>query len=589
MLLGEPASPGVARGTAFVYGTGDAPSASLRTIPVSETAQEMQRFDAAIAQAERELQELQARVQKTVGKQESEIFGVQILLLRDPSLRAKASALCLERRVNAEFALEEAVNTLIAAFTRLEDAYFRERAADLQDVGKRVLSILTKGQQTDPTLFPEGSIVVVAELLPSLMVQLDGCGVRAVIAERGGQTAHATVLARARGIPVLIQVPEATARIHTGDALIVDGMAGRVFINPIAAVGREYDRSEEGLKAHQTALKGLIDEPCISSDGVVVRLFANIGKSADTIAGAAVNADGAGLYRTEFVFLVQDHLPSEEEQFRIYRSTADRLTPKQVTVRVLDIGSDKLLPYFPLPREDNPSLGLRGTRLLLAYPEVLRAQLRAILRLSATHPVSILFPMVGGVAEMRAAIAEVEKAKVSLAEENLAFDPAIPIGAMIETPAAAIMVERLAREVDFLSVGTNDLVQYLLATDRTGSAVAFYYEPLHPAVLQVLASMAATTGLKQTPISICGEMAGNPMYTALLLGLGYRSFSVSPGELLEVKNAIRSTNVNQAADLARQALELVTVAEVKKAIRDSAGAASSHDVRGIDLGSAASV
>ena len=386
---------------------------------------------------------------------------------------------------------------------------------------------------------------------------------------KGGATAHATILARARRIPLLIHVPEATTRIRPGDQLIVDGLAGRVFINPTPAILREYDRLKADLQAHETALKGLIDLPAVTRDGVPVRLCANIGKSADAVTAAKLNADGVGLYRTEFVFLVQDHFPSEEEQYRMYRTTADRLKPREVVIRVLDIGSDKLLPYFPLPREANPSLGCRGIRLLLAHPEVLRPQVRAILRLSATHPVSILLPMVGGVEDLHAAKAAIESVKASLAAEHQPFNPQVHVGAMIETPAAAIMTSRLAQEVDFFSIGTNDLVQYLLTTDRTSSDMASYYEPLHPAVLEVLASVASAARAKSKPVSICGEMAGNPAYTTLLLGLGFRSFSVSPGEILEIKNAIRSTSLQQAEHLTRQILELGTIQEAKELLHNA--------------------
>ena len=362
--------------------------------------------------------------------------------------------------------------------------------------------------------------------------------------------------------------PRRTIRDSEVEKEIIDGFAGRVFINPTPAILREYDRLEADLQAHQAALKGLIELPAVTRDGVPIKLCANIGKSADAVAAASLNADGVGLYRTEFVFLVQDRFPSENEQYEIYRTTADRLKPREVVIRVLDIGSDKLLHYFPLPLEANPSLGCRGTRLLLAHPEILRAQLRAIFRLSATHPVSILFPMIGGLEDLLAVKAAIASVKASLTVERQPFNPHVPIGAMIETPAAAILIGRLAREVDFLSVGTNDLVQYLLTTDRTSSEVASYYEPLHPVVLQVLSSLATVARAKVKSISICGEMAGNPAYTPLLLGLGFRNLSVSPGELLEIKNTIRSTSLQQAEDLATRILQLDTIQEVKGCLRD---------------------
>jgi phosphotransferase system enzyme I (PtsI) len=568
MILGEVASSGVAQGPALVCACAENAAGPRRAISETEAQNEMDRFDAAISDVEKDLLDLQKKVQHGVGREEAKMFEAQILLLHDPSLRKEVSARCLTDKINVEAAVDEAIEKLTSLFVRLKDPYFRERAVDLRDVGKRLLDILTKSQSPGVPILSEGSVIVTSELLPSVMAQLDGQKIRGLIVEKGGQTAHATILARALGVPLLIHVPDATKVIHTGDRLIVDGLAGRVFINPTREILREYDQLEADLHAHQTALKGLIEVPAMTLDGVAIKLCANIGKSADAVAAATLNADGVGLYRTEFVFLVQDHFPSEEEQYAIYRTTADRLKPREVVIRVLDIGSDKLLHYFPLPVEANPSLGCRGTRLLLAHPEILRVQLRAILRLSATHPVSILFPMVGDVEELLAVKAVIENVKTSLATESQPFNPRIPIGAMIETPSAAILIGRLAQEVDFFSIGTNDLIQYLLTSDRTSSEVASYYEPLHPAVLQVLASLATAAKAKGKSISVCGEMAGNPVYIQLLLGLGFRSLSVSPSEILEIKNAIRSTSLHQAEDLARRILQLDTIQEIKDCLRN---------------------
>jgi phosphoenolpyruvate-protein phosphotransferase len=531
-------------------------------------SKELDRFDAAVAAAESALLELQKQARQNKEKQESAIFDVHIALLRDPTLRQKVSTLCTTDKLNVEAALADAVDTLADTFSRMESLYFRERAADLRDVGNRLQEALVEGRQSSIPHFPDGTVLVSNELMPSVIMQLDARAIRGVVVEQGGQTAHATILARSRGIPLLIHAPDATNIIRTGDQLIVDGLSGRVFINPEPAVQHEYDRLEADLHAYKTALKGLIDLPSETRDGVSIKLCANIGKVADATAAASVNADGAGLYRTEFVFLSQDHFPSEAEQYQLYRATADRLKPREVVIRVLDIGSDKMLPYFPLASEANPSLGCRGTRLLLAHPEILQAQLRAILRLSATHPVAILFPMIGGVEDLRAAKEAIECAKTSLAQEGKAFNSAIRVGAMIETPAAVIMARLLAAEADFLSIGTNDLTQYMLATDRSSTEVAAYYEPLHPAVLQALARVAREAEKQDKPVSICGEVAGNPALIELLLGLGFRSLSVNPGELLEIKNAIRAIHIPEAQDFAKQILELGTVKEIKDALHE---------------------
>lgn len=569
MVFGEIASTGVARGTAVVCGCAAGGRAPRRQIDAEEVFEEIRRLDAAIAIVERDLLKVQESVQREIGKQEAGIFEAQILLLHDTAFLEEVRTRCTLDHLNVEAAVDEAVEKLTSVFARLEDPYFRERAADLRDIGKRLLDALAQGREPGIPNFPDDAILVTTELLPSVLAQLKGLKVRGLIAEQGGQTAHATILARAQSLPFLVQVSGATEKISSGDHLIVDGLAGRAFINPSPATRHEYDRLEADLQAHQTALKDLIDLPAESRDDVSIKLCANIGKVADATAAATLNADGVGLYRTEFIFLAQDHFPSEEEQYRMYLAAAERLKPREVVIRVLDTGSDKLLPYFPLPREANPSLGCRGLRLLLAHPHILRAQLRAILRLSATHSVSILLPMVGGVEDVRAAKEILESVKTDLAAEKQRFCSRISMGAMIETPAAAIMTERLAKEVDFFSIGTNDLVQYLLTTDRSSGNVSSYYEPLHPAVLTMLAAVALAAKAAGKSFSVCGEMAGNPAYTALLLGLGFRNFSVNPGDLLGVKNAIRSTHMRDAEQLAARLLHLSTVREIKDRLHEA--------------------
>ncbi len=567
MIFGEVASQGLARGTAVVYdGFADIPI-TCRIIPEGEVTQEIERFDAAVAATENDMVAVGQQAKRSLGKDEAAIWGTQIAILRDPLLRETVYALCSTKNLNIEAALSEAINTLTATFARLNNPYFRERAADLRDIGNRLQQALT--QREEPTLPPcaDGSVLVTRELLPSVIMQLDEKAICGVVVEQGGQTAHATILARARGIPLLINVPNATKLIANGDPIIVDGLAGRIFLHASEHIQREYDQLEADQQAHKSTLNDLIPLPAVTTDNVTVTLCANIGKVADAVSAASVNADGAGLYRTEFVFLAQDHFPSEDEQYKMYRATAESLKPREVVIRVLDIGSDKLLSYFPLAWEANPSLGHRGIRLLLAHPEILQVQLRAILRLSATHPVSILLPMVGGMEDLRAAQEAIERAKTDLTTAGLPFNSAIRIGAMIETPSAVILAGRLAREVDFLSVGTNDLVQYLLTTDRTSAEVAAYYEPFHPAVLTALASVVSAAQMNGKSVSICGEMAGNPACTGLLLGLGFRHLSVNPSELLEIKNAIRSISIQQSKRLAQQLLELDTIQAVKEVLR----------------------
>lgn len=572
MILGDVASSGLARGRALLCDCARKQTAvPRRQVSEAEVQKEIARFDAAVCAAEGKLLQLQQNVRRTLGKEEAAIFEAQILLMRDVHLRDAVDELCFEKRINVEAALDEAIKHLMVFFSRLEDPYFRERAADLHDVGRRLLDHLAEDCLPGIPVLPEGCVIVTSELLASVVAQLEGHGIHALIVEKGGLTAHATILARALGIPMLVHVPAATQNIRTGDLVIVDALAGRAFINPNPEMLRRYDRLEADLQVHRSVLKGLIDLPALTRDEIQIKLCANIGQTADAVAAANVKADGAGLYRTEFVFLVQDHFPSEDEQYQFYRTTAEHLQPRETVIRILDVGSDKPLSYFPLPREANPALGCRGTRLLLAHPTVLHTQLRAILRLSASHPVAILLPMIDGIDELRAAKVAVETVKAELTAAGRSFNPRIPIGAMIETPSAAILIGHLADEVDFFSVGTNDLVQFLLAADRISGEMTSTYEPLHPAVIQVLATLAKVARTKGKPISVCGEIASDPAYTSLLIGLGFRSFSVSPGRLLEIKHAIRSTHLRDAEKLAGEVLALRSTRDIRAHVQTDWG------------------
>jgi phosphoenolpyruvate-protein phosphotransferase (PTS system enzyme I) len=564
MILGEAASAGIARGPAVICRCDKPTVVPRRNVPDADLPVELARLDAAIADAAEQLRGLEAEVRTGSGPAVAAIFAAQWQMLHDPTLHDEITRRCLRDKVNLEAAVSDAADKLIEAFGRINDPIVRERAVDVRDVARRLLSQLLPHQNSEIRELPTGSIIVARELLPSLA---SGLGrVAALVAERGGTTAHAVILARSLGIPVVIHADGAVEKIHDGDALIVDGLAGRVFIEPSAEVQREYDRIEKDLLAQRHALKEFIDLPAVTRDGVAIKLSANAGTIADAATAAASRAEGIGLYRTEFAFLVHPHFPTEEQQYRIYRAAADQMQPHETVLRVLDVGSDKLLPYFPLPAEANPSLGRRGTRLLLGCPDILRAQLRAILRLSATHPVSLLFPMIGGVDEFVAARQAVEAAQAELLREHQPFNIHIRVGAMIETASAAIMARWIAHEADFLSVGTNDLVQYLLTTDRTSSAMAGYYEPLHPAVVQTLKHIVEAAAAEGKPVSFCGEIAGNPVYTELLLGLGVTTLSVAPGEVLDLKRVIRSLSVSDAQNLAKRALSVGTIREVKACV-----------------------
>jgi phosphotransferase system enzyme I (PtsI) len=563
VLKGTGVSGGVARGTAFVLTCGRRSAAPRRSIAASEVAGERRRFEAALAAAARELAALQEEVRRNIGPSQADILGAQALAVADPGLRDRVLALVEEERVNVEAALSEVIDGFTRSLDGVADAYLRERAADVRDVGRRVLSALVERDGGRSQRIPEGAVVVADELLPSVTARLQLGSVRGFVTERGNRFSHSSILARSMGTPAVAGIAEAARVVRTGDRLIVDGLSGVVFVDPEPSVEREYDRLEQELAGARDALRELVDRPSVTRDGTAIPLLANVNKFADTESALLCKAEGIGLYRTEFQFSIRDRFPAEDEQYELLARAAERFHPRKVVLRLVDLGGDKVLPYFPLPPSRNPSLAQRGTRLLLAHLDVLKPQLRAFLRLSAEHPVSILLPVVGGIEEVRQAREVIRQVERELTAAGRPFDPATPLGAMVEIPSAALIARALAAEVDFFSLGTNDLVQYALAADREDESVARWYQPLHPGVLRLIDLAVEGARSAGRELTACGEMAGDPVNTALLLGLGVREVSVAPGELLEVKSAIRGTDLGEARELARSALELGSVSEIE--------------------------
>jgi phosphotransferase system enzyme I (PtsI) len=568
MMRGTSVSPGIAHGTAYVLSCAARGAAPRRNIQASEVSGELARFEAGLAKAEEELHALEKTVEEKIGPSQAGIFGAQALLVRDPSLRSQVTQIVQEERVNAEAALSEVIEKLTRVFDAIPDAYLRERAVDVRDVGRRVLSALIEGQGHDSLDIPEGAIVVSEELLPSVTARLEFNRVRGFVTERGSKFSHASILARSLGVPAVTGVAEASLKIKCGDRLVLDGVTGLVFVNPGTTVQREYERLESEIQAYREELRHVADLPSVTLDGTPIPLLANVSKYSDTEAALLYNAEGIGLYRTEFGYAVRKAFPTEEEQYEFLKRAAERFHPREVVFRLLDLGGDKDLPYFRLPVLRNPSLGQRGIRLLLKHPEVLKAQLRAFLRVSADHPASILLPVVGGLEEVRQTRKILRQVQDELSREGQRFNPGIAIGAMIEVPSAALLARALAREVDFFSLGTNDLVQYVLAADRDDESFPPSYQPLHPAVLRLIHTLAEDAKSAGRALTICGEMGGDPSYTELLLGLGLRAFSVAPGEMLDVKNAIRRVRLDEARGLALEALELGSAAEIEGLLQE---------------------
>jgi phosphoenolpyruvate-protein phosphotransferase (PTS system enzyme I) len=584
MLKGTAVSPGLAQGTAYVLTCGYRSAVPQRSIRASEVDGERVRLDSALARAEAELLALQGDLREKIGATQADIFGAQGLILGDTSLRGRVLRTVQEKRINVEAAVSEVFEDYTRNLEGAADGYLRGRAADIQDVRRRLLSALAMGPSHAKAEIPPGAIVVADELLPSVTASLQLDNVRAFVTARGNKFSHSSILARSLGTPAVAGVPSVLAQIKTGDRLIVDAVAGVVFVNPESSIEREYDRLAADLKSSKERLRHLVDLSSVTLDGTTLPLLANVNKFSDTEAALLNKADGIGLYRTEFTFSIRPTFPTEDEQFEFLERAAERMHPRKLVFRLVDLGGDKTLPYFPLPPARNPSLAERGIRLLLRHFDVLKTQLRAFLRVSAAHPVHILLPVVVGIEDVRQVREVVRQVQDELSAEGKRFNATVPIGAMIEVPSAALMVRTLAKEVDFLSLGTNDLVQYVLAADREDETTASYYQPLHPAVLRLIESVVEGARSAGRDLAICGEMAGDPLHTALLLGLGLRELSVAPGQMLEVKDAIRRTRLDEARRLASVALELGSAPEIEALLNEHQRGGSGRSANGSPLG-----
>ncbi|MFC4727813.1 phosphoenolpyruvate--protein phosphotransferase [Coralloluteibacterium thermophilus] len=505
---------------------------------------EIARLHAAIDTARAELLGVRERLQGELTHEIGEFLDLHGMLLDDPELRSGLDELIRSGHYTAEYALRLQRDRLAAVFERMDDHYLRSRVEDLDHVVGRVHAAL-HASPDDALLGMAGEILVTNLVSPAELAQIQARGVVAVVTSGGSEHSHAAILARSLHLPLVVGAHDTLLRINEGDAMLVDGETGQIIVEPDAADLRAYHKRRKALARERKALERLRHAPSRTRDGVDVRLYANAESVADVTEAHALGADGIGLYRTEFLFLQRAELPDEEEQFRAYRDLVLGMNGRPVTIRTLDIGGDKADASGLAPRgEPNPALGVRGIRLSLNHPVVFGTQLRAILRASGYGPVRLLIPMVTAREEIAAVRALIARHAERLREEGHAFRPRLPVGTMIEVPAAALGFSAFADLLDFASIGTNDLTQYLLAADRDNEALGDLYSPLNPAVLRVLRDVIATGQRRGVEVSVCGEMAGDPRYVPLLLALGLTDFSLHPDGLLEVRQAVR------AADLA---------------------------------------
>jgi phosphocarrier protein FPr len=559
VLHGLPGSPGIA--VAKAHRLRPAP-VEVPDAPAGDADAEWSALQRALDAARHEIGRARAAAATRAGEYDAAIFDAHLLFLEDETLLAPSRAGVMEEGKSAGRSWADAVAAAAATWEALDDPYLRARAGDLRSVGDQVLRLLA-GLPARPA--PRGSGVVVAgDLSPADVVGLDSEAVRGIACAFGGPASHAAILARSLGIPAVVGAGRALLAVRDGTLLALDGEAGTITVDPPADVARAAERRRLTKAREEEAARERAHLPAVTQDGVSVHVAANVAGLADVGAAVAVGADGVGLLRTEFLFLEADHLPSEDEQEAAYRAAAETLAGRPLTLRTLDLGADKPLPFLPREDERNPFLGLRGLRLSLRHPDLLAAQLRAALRVAAAHDVRVMFPMVATVDELRRAREALDGAREALLAEGVAVPERVPVGIMVEVPAAALLAEAFVPHVDFFSLGTNDLAQYTLAAERGNAEVAALADALHPAVLRLVERTVSAAAEGGRGVAVCGEVAGDPVAIPLLLGLGVTELSMSPARIALAKQAVRATAIARARSLAGEALAAASAAEVRR-------------------------
>ena len=556
MISGILESPGIAFGKALLLKE-DEIVIDRKKISADQVDQEVERFLSGRAKASAQLETIKTKAGETFGEEKEAIFEGHIMLLEDEELEQEIIALIKDKHMTADAAAHEVIEGQASALEELDDEYLKERAADVRDIGKRLLRNILGLKIIDLSAIQDEVILVAADLTPSETAQLNLKKVLGFITDAGGRTSHTSIMARSLELPAIVGTGSVTSQVKNDDYLILDAVNNQVYVNPTNEVIDKMRAVQE-----QVASEKAEDLPAITLDGHQVEVCANIGTVRDVEGAERNGAEGVGLYRTEFLFMDRDALPTEEEQFAAYKAVAEACGSQAVIVRTMDIGGDKELPYMNFPKEENPFLGWRAIRIAMDRKEILRDQLRAILRASAFGKLRIMFPMIISVEEVRALRKEIEIYKQELRDEGKAFDESIEIGVMVETPAAATIARHLAKEVDFFSIGTNDLTQYTLAVDRGNDMISHLYQPMSPSVLNLIKQVIDASHAEGKWTGMCGELAGDERATLLLLGMGLDEFSMSAISIPRIKKIIRNTNFEDAKVLAEQALAQPTTDEL---------------------------
>ncbi|HEY1378009.1 MAG TPA: phosphoenolpyruvate--protein phosphotransferase [Gemmataceae bacterium] len=561
-MKGVPVSPGVA--VARAYRVDEVLARHHPTVlDAAALSGEATRFENATTAAAAELDGIIDRVSKQVGEQEASIFRAHRSLLRDPALIGKVTARILHDHMDAGSALQATLDEYAALFDKIPDDYIRERLSDVRDVVGRVMAHLTL-QHTPDFLKPDEPVILAApEILPSQAVMFERLPVAGIMTETGGTTGHAAILARSLGIPAVSGLDHLLREVQTGDLVVLDGREGVVHVNPGPEVESAYRKLQREYVHLRDRMVENRDLAAVCRDGTTVDLLANVNGPSDAVAAGQVGAVGVGLYRTEYLFLTHQAVPTEEEQLATYRAVIEASPGRAVTVRTLDLGGDKQVPYLGNHREANPFMGWRSIRLSTEYPEFFQTQLRAILRAGAHGRIRVMFPMVSTLEEVQRLKRWVKRTEDALRRDGLQFAENVPLGVMIEVPSAALCIGDILDEVDFASIGSNDLLQYVMAADRDNPKVAHLCDPFSPAIYRLLNQVISACNARDKPVTLCGEMAGRPRCVLTLFGMGLREYSMSPGFVPTIKELVRAIDCTTARDIARRVLKMRTVGEIK--------------------------
>ncbi|GEC92097.1 phosphoenolpyruvate--protein phosphotransferase [Brevibacillus brevis] len=564
-ITGVKASAGIAIGKAFLLTT---PDLQINTVAIEDPASEIQRFQEALARAKNDLEDIVLRVEREMGTDHADIFKAHLLVLEDPELVDTVKDKINSEKTNAESALNDVAQAFIGLFEQMDNEYMRERAADIRDVTTRVLSYLLGLPFAGLGELTEEVIIVADDLTPSDTAQLDRRYVKGFVTDIGGRTSHSAIMARSLEIPAVVGTQGITRAVQPGTLVILDGHEGIAIIDPSEEEIAVYKRKQADYEVQKAELAKLVNNKTVTLDNHHVELAANIGSPEDVAGAIANGAEGVGLFRTEFLYMGRNDFPTEEEQYLAYKHVLEHMGDRPVVIRTLDIGGDKHLSYLALPEEMNPFLGHRAIRLCLDNQELFRTQLRALLRASVHGNLKIMFPMIATLEEFRQAKSILEEEKKSLVNRGIVVSDQYEVGIMIEIPAAAMLADQFAREVDFFSIGTNDLIQYTMAADRMNEKVAYLYQPYHPAVLRLLHNVIKAGHAQNKWVGMCGEMAGDPIAIPILLGMGLDEFSMSAGSILPARQQLSRLKVEDAAKQVDTILQMSTSAQVEAFVKE---------------------